>query len=90
MPTDLHIVASCTDRKRAPFPDDLRLRTIHAPNMRTRARHWWSHLREHPAAPTQVRDLYAGDHWRVILGLPTLAESEGALAPIGCPPAHAC
>jgi hypothetical protein len=74
MPTDIHIVASCTDRKRAPAPPELRLREIRAPDIRTRARRWWDHLRTHSHSTIQAQDLYAGDHWRVVLELPALAD----------------
>ncbi|HYO53858.1 hypothetical protein [Archangium sp.] len=73
MPLDIHIVASCTNRKRAPIPAELRLREIRAPDIRTRARRWWSHLSTHSHSTTHAQDLYAGDHWRVIMGLPSLA-----------------
>lgn len=73
MPTDIHIVASCTDRKRAPVPLELCLREIRASDITTRARRWWDHLRTHPHSTTQAQDLYAGDHWRVVMELPALA-----------------
>lgn len=73
MPTDIHIVASCTDRKRVPVPLELRLREIRALDIRTRARRWREHLRTHSHSTTQAQELYAGDHWRVVMELPTLA-----------------
>lgn len=73
MPTDIHIVASCTERKRVPVPSELRLREIRAPDTRTRARRWWEQLRTHAHATTPAQELYAGDHWRVIKELPELA-----------------
>lgn len=74
MPTDIHIVASCTDRKRVPAPPELRLREIRAPDIRTRARRWWDNLQAHSHSTTQAQDLYAGDHWRIVLELPALAD----------------
>jgi hypothetical protein len=73
MPTDIHIVASCTDRKRVPVPPELRLREIHALDIRTRARRWWDQLRTHSHSTAHAQDLYAGDHWCVITELPALA-----------------
>ena len=73
MPTDIHIVVSCTDRKRVPVPPELRLRAVHALDISTRARRWWDKLRTHSHSTTHAQDLYAGDHWRVIMELPALA-----------------
>ncbi|WNG27696.1 hypothetical protein F0U62_29445 [Cystobacter fuscus] len=73
MPTDIHIVASCTDRKRTLVPADLRLREICAPDIRSRAKRWWEQLWTHVHSTTRAQDLYAGDHWRVVMELPTLA-----------------
>jgi hypothetical protein len=73
MSPELHIIASCTDRKRVPVPPELRLRTVPEMEPDSRARRWGSRLREHPLAPLPARELYAGDHWRILLELPTLA-----------------
>lgn len=73
MRTVLHIIASCTDRKRAPVPPELHLRALHEKEPERRARHWWRNLREHPHPTQPARELYAGDHWRVVEELPTLA-----------------
>lgn len=73
MRTDLHIIASCTKRKRAPIPAELRLRELREQEPDVRARHWWSRLREHPHASLPAKALYAGEHWSIVQELPTLA-----------------
>ncbi|WP_257462311.1 hypothetical protein [Archangium lipolyticum] len=73
MRTDLHIIASCTKRKRAPVPPELRLRELRETTPDARARRWWSRLHEHPHPPLPAESLYAGEHWRVVLELPSLA-----------------
>ena len=81
MPTDLHIVASCTDRKRVPVPRELHLREVRDMEARARARAWWAHLwTQAHEQRTCVRELYAGDHWRVVQELPALAR-EARLRP---------
>jgi hypothetical protein len=80
MPTDLHIVASCTDRKRVPVPRALHLREIHDMEARARARAWWAHLWTQAHETTCAQELYAGDHWRVVQELPALAR-EARLRP---------
>jgi hypothetical protein len=77
MSTELHIIASCSDRKRAPIPPGLHLRTVPAAAPETRARLWWNCLWEHPHPLRPARELYAGDHWSVILELPILATQAG-------------
>ncbi|KFA89882.1 hypothetical protein [Archangium violaceum] len=77
MSTDLHIIATCSDRKRAPIPPGLHLRTIQATAPESRARLWWNCLRDHPHPTYPAQDLYAGDHWSVVLELPTLATQAG-------------
>jgi len=73
MRTDLHIIASCTDRKRAPVPLELHLRELREQEPESRVRRWWRNLWEHSHPTQPARDLYAGDHWRVVKELPTLA-----------------
>jgi len=73
MPINLHIIASCTERKRGHVPRELHLGMVHDLDLNVRAHRWWSALQTHPHPPCPARDLYAGDHWRVILELPALA-----------------
>lgn len=73
----VHIIASCTDRKRHAVPEALRLRTVSAPNIEQRARLWWKKLEHANQSPVQAVDLYAGDHWRVVQELPDIARTSG-------------
>lgn len=67
----IHIVTTCTDRKRVPVTDDRRLREVEEGTPRHRARAWWSRLRESPTIElTPARYLYAGEHWVAALELP--------------------
>lgn len=73
MNTDLHIIASCTKRKRAPIPAELHMRELHETEPGLRARRWWNRLLGHPHPVLPAESLYAGEHWRIVLELPTLA-----------------
>ncbi|ADO74647.1 hypothetical protein [Stigmatella aurantiaca] len=77
MPADLHIIASCTDRKRMTVPDTLRLRSVTASGIEARARQWWARLEQPAAPPVRALELYAGDHWRIIRELPAMATAAG-------------
>lgn len=71
-----HIVASCTERKRALIPDDLHLRSFEAGVPSVRAAKWWSQLEQHPEnARHLVDNLYCGEHWTLAQrALNTLAD----------------
>lgn len=72
----LHIVVSCTDRKRLAVPEARRLRAVRARGLDARLADWWARLQA-PGEAVRAADLYAGDHWRVALGLPAVAGSHG-------------
>lgn len=64
----LHIVTTCTDRKRVPVTDDRRLREVGDGTPHQRAEVWWLRLLSSPTLGlTPARDLYAGEHWVVAL-----------------------
>jgi hypothetical protein len=63
----VQLVASCTERKRAPVPEKLRLRDV--PKDKDRAWEWMQRLREDTSPSHPARDLYGGEHWQLILGL---------------------
>lgn len=75
----VHIVASCTNRKRLPVPPDLRLRTVQSDNSHTRARLWFARLAKHRSAAFRAAELYGGDHWSVIQSLPVAAQAARLL-----------
>jgi hypothetical protein len=74
MPSVLHIVAACTDLKRAEPLPALRLRAHRGGP--ARAERWLRAL--HGAKPVlAANDLYVGNHWSTCRGLPTEARSVG-------------
>ena len=77
MPPTLHIITSCTDRKRAAVPDDLRLRSVPIKAIKDRANSWWLRLSRHNGQPIPAANLYAGGHWTVVLTLPESARQAG-------------
>lgn len=77
MAAELHIVASCTQRKRLPIPEMLKLRSVRAPDVEERARKWWRRVEAHSAVPIAAQELYAGDHWRIVQELPEVASRAG-------------
>lgn len=73
----IHILATCTDRKRVEPPAPLRLRSVHAPDVASRARRWWSQLDASKTPHVAAHDLYAGDHWAVARSLSAAATDAG-------------
>jgi len=73
----VHIIVSCTDRKRARIPAKLRLRSIRARSIAERAKKWWSRLQQHQNKAIPAENLYAGDHWAVARTLPEVAKKAG-------------
>jgi hypothetical protein len=63
----IQLVASCTERKRAPVPGKLRLRDV--PKGKARAWEWLKRLAQDTSPSHPARDLYGGEHWQLILGL---------------------
>jgi hypothetical protein len=73
MTTDLHVVLSCTHRKRVPpnstFP---RLRDVPADDVDQRASTWIDRVRVEPAV-AEAKHLYAGEYWQAGLDLAATA-----------------
>jgi hypothetical protein len=65
----LHVVVTCTHRKRLGAPPRLRLSSIRVKDVLARGRQWVDRLRAEPAPEVPASDLYAGDHWQVALSL---------------------
>jgi hypothetical protein len=76
----VHIIASCTERKRLPVPKRLRLRHIRSRSIEARAATWWAQLQEYSGAKVPALDLYAGDHWAIVRDLPRVAERSNLVA----------
>ncbi|MFV8752220.1 hypothetical protein ACNOYE_16860 [Nannocystaceae bacterium ST9] len=62
----VHLVASCTERKRVAVPDDLCLGSL---GSEPSADAWLTRLNSIDVAGVQARDLYGGEHWRLVLDL---------------------
>jgi len=77
MTPTLHIIASCTDRKRRRVPAELHLGNVKAADIGARARAWWQLLLSQHQETVQAADLYAGAHWRAVLELPGVARANG-------------
>lgn len=59
-----HIIASCTERKRAPIPEDLHLGSLEDGLPSVRAEKWWARLTaRRDVARQPASDLYGGEHW---------------------------
>lgn len=65
----IHVVASCTKRKRATVADQHRLREVPDSDPEHRARSWWDRLQPNGASRIEARDLYGGSHWTAIKDL---------------------
>ncbi|HEV7589817.1 MAG TPA: hypothetical protein VGO40_17010 [Longimicrobium sp.] len=78
----LHLVVTCTKRKRRAALGPLRLREHRHPSLSVRLASWLDALGRpcDPAAAAAVGDLYAGDHWQIARSLPGLAGSRGVQA----------
>ncbi len=74
MTNDIHLVLSCTNRKRAPEPDFPRLRDVSG-DVEDRARAW-SLAIDAATARVRAEDLYVGEYWRAGLGLAEAAKSK--------------
>lgn len=72
----VHILASCTERKRLQVPAELRLGKIRGRDLSGRARRWWQRLMHHRSDTLPATDLYAGGHWAVVRRLPEVARAR--------------
>lgn len=74
----LHIVATCTDRKRGTIADELRLRALPAGDPGVRASAWWRRLDgAAPLARVQASHVYVGESWRQAQALATQVGKAG-------------
>lgn len=70
----ISLVVSCSERKRAPIPAELCLRTVASGAPDERATRWWRRLERADSARFEALQLYGGEHW---------AQARGALAGLG-------
>jgi hypothetical protein len=71
----IHIIASCTDRKRAPADEGLLLRNVKAKSVEERANLWWDRVKGNRGPSVIASELYAGAHWSAVRKLPKIASS---------------
>lgn len=72
--TRLHIVVTCTNRKRHAAPPQLRLGSHNGGSLPARLESWIGALRGAPEEGlVPVGELYAGDHWQRSASLPAVA-----------------
>ncbi len=76
MKRTVHIVASCTDRKRLPVPQKLAFSGARDGRGDHFAR-WWSALVNDDSATLPAAELYIGAHWSIVRGLPSIAQASG-------------
>ncbi len=69
----LHIVVTCTSRKRVVVPATMRLRGMPVMRTRQRAMHWIEHISSPNNDAVPARELYAGEHWAIARNLPAAA-----------------
>ena len=70
----LHVVVSCKRRKTLPVPAETSISFIHAADLEQRANEWISALEKAQLDERPAGDLYAGDHWKVVLEMPASAK----------------
>lgn len=59
----LHLVGTCTDRKRIPVPPSLRIRTIRAVSPHPKSVAWVDRLTSHTGTRSAAIDTYVGEVW---------------------------
>lgn len=67
--TLVHVVTSCTDRKRAPVARKFHLGSVRARSSLDRRVSEWTSRLETASARAPARNLYAGEHWTEFLAL---------------------
>jgi hypothetical protein len=65
--TCVHVVTSCTDRKKRPVPEPLRLCQVYETSLQRRLRVWVQRLQAEHGSRTPARNLYGGEHWTEFL-----------------------
>lgn len=78
----VNIVVTCTKRKRFPLAPGLRMREVHATDIGTGFAAWIERLSTSEAKTVLARNLYAGEHWRIVRSLEDVAASSGLEATV--------
>jgi hypothetical protein len=66
----VNLIVSCTNRKKAVVPEELRLRSLINKPISQRLEQWLGRLTTYNAPTRRAHDLYAGDHWYVAKSIP--------------------
>lgn len=73
MDSPLHIIVTCTNRKRAPVAPHLHLRDVVGEGVEVRHGEWLRRLADGPGPSVSACDLYCGGHWSVVRDLASRA-----------------
>lgn len=73
----VNLIVSCTNRKKAVPPTELRARTLRAKSLPKRLDEWARRRATHDVEDRPAADLYAGDHWQVAQAIPREAAKSG-------------
>jgi hypothetical protein len=74
--TTLHVIVSCKSRKTLPIPASLTMSSLAGSGLEERAADWTQKLEGLPLEERSASALYAGDHWRIVLEIPSSANPE--------------
>lgn len=72
-----NILVTCANRKGVPTAPDLMLRALSGEDVEARAQAWVRLLARSAAPTCPARDLYCGDHWRVVCSLESAGQASG-------------
>jgi hypothetical protein len=75
----LHVVVSCKSRKTRPVPERLHASAMRGETLAERLENWTSTLDGSEAVPCPAAQLYAGDHWKVVLRMESATGERLAL-----------
>jgi hypothetical protein len=75
----LHVVVSCKSRKTVDVPTRLRMSDVRPTEVQDRVREWTGRLETYPANRLPASELYAGDHWKIVLRIPQAATEQLAV-----------
>jgi len=77
MPPVLHVVTSCTERKRGEISPNLQAGALRGKRGAINVETWWSRLVNARGIPLPAEDLYLGDHWSVARQSVSVGQDNG-------------
>jgi hypothetical protein len=75
-PARLHVIVTCTDRKKVPGPASLKASSLPQTPLADRLAAWTRALETAPATPVTAEQLYSGDQWHVARSLGSSGPSD--------------